>query len=65
LGGLLKLRNTGTLYADLEPGAQFTLDFSARNTANLIFRVLESSVPDPARPEFEITFTADRGYLYT
>jgi hypothetical protein len=64
LTGKLKLHKDAALFAALAPGEPFTLNYSRRNTSNLIFRVDQRSVQDPAKPEFEITFHADRSYVY-
>jgi hypothetical protein len=61
--GKVKLRISGTLFADLIPGALFTFDLSNRDTSNLVFRVEERNLPDSAKPEFDITFKLDRSYL--
>lgn len=63
LTGSLKLRQRGTLFADLTPGALFKLNLSTRSLPNTIFRVTERTLPNPARPEFAISFKADRSYL--
>ncbi|GEM_PF-630216 len=62
--GHLKLRYNAALFADLTPGAQFTLNFSGRNLANTVFRVTARTVSDPASPDFEIDFDLDRSYLF-
>lgn len=64
LSGKLKLRKTAALFAALKPGEPFTLDYSLLDTSNLVFRVDKRTVADPAKPEFEIQFHADRSYLY-
>lgn len=62
--GKAKLRMSGTLFADLIPGALFTFDLSNRDTSNLVFRVEERNLASPSKPEFDITFRLDRSYLY-
>ncbi|HYG98871.1 MAG TPA: hypothetical protein VD837_07040 [Terriglobales bacterium] len=64
LTGTLKLRMDSELFDALTPGEPFTLDYSGRNTDQLIFRVVTRTVQDPARPVFEIQFKADRSYVY-
>jgi hypothetical protein len=62
--GRLKLRQRGTLLTDLLPGALFKLNLSNRTLPYAIFRVTERTIPNPARPEFEISFRVDRSYLH-
>lgn len=62
--GRARLRMSGTLFSELVPGALFTFDLTSRDTSNLVFRVEERSLPDSAKPEFEISFKLDRSYLY-
>lgn len=64
ISGRAKLRLSGTLFADLAPGALFTFNLSTRSTVNLVFRVEDRALPDSAKPEFEISFRVDRSYLY-
>lgn len=64
LSGRMRLRKTDTLFAALAPGNQFTIAYSGRDLSNLVFRVDKRTVSDPARPEFDIQFHADRSYLY-
>lgn len=64
LEGRVVIRRRGDLIDDLQPGALFTLDFSRRELAGLIFRVLELVIASPSRPELDITFKLDRSYLY-
>lgn len=58
--GRLQLRLKWTLFDALPPGAAFTLDHSARDLSDLVFRVTERTLPDPARAEFIISFETDR-----
>lgn len=60
----LKLKKRSALFDALAPGAPFTLDYSQRNTTNLIFRVDKRTWPSPARAEFEVECHVDRSYLY-
>ena len=63
--GKLSLRVTGTNFSDLVPGAAFTFpDYTDRAVGGLIFRVLTRTADDSSKPEFSITFIADRSYLY-
>ena len=62
--GQMKLRQRGTLFADLSPGALFRLNISTRTLPYTIFRVTERSWKNPARPEFEVSFKVDRSYLH-
>ena len=62
--GQLKLRQRGTLFDDLLPGALFRLNISTRTLPYTIFRVTGREWPDPARPEFSISFKVDRSYLH-
>jgi hypothetical protein len=64
LPGRLKLRQRGTLFNDLLPGALFRMNISTRSLPYTIFRVTDRTLPNPARPEFEIAFRADRSYLH-
>lgn len=61
--GRVRLRRTPALWAALQPGALFTFDYALRDTSGLTFRVSEAVWPDPAKPEFEISFKVDRSYL--
>lgn len=63
--GKLYLRRTGTIFEDLIPGALFKLNYASRNLANHVMRVTDRFLPDPAKPEFEITVAVDRSYIYT
>lgn len=63
INGKAKLRMSGTLFADMSPGSLFMFDLSNRDTSNLTFRVEERALPDPSKPQFEITFRLDRSYL--
>ncbi len=62
--GQIGLRKTPALFAALAPGALFRLNYGPRNLAGLVCRVTERAVPEPARPEFEISFKVDRSYLF-
>lgn len=60
--GKLKLRIG--LFDRLPPGAAFAINHSRRDTSNLIFRVETRTLNQPNKAEFEITFSADRSYVY-
>jgi len=60
--GTLMLRRTA-LFDDLTPGGLFTLSYPPRGYVDLRCRVIEISVPDPARPLYNVHFELDRSYL--
>lgn len=60
----LRLRMDDTLYAQLLPGNQFTMDYSLRPTPGIVFRVRTRTYEDPALPEFTIEAIADRTSVY-
>ena len=62
--GKVRVRRRGTLIDDLQPGGLFTMNFSRRNLAGLIFRVTELTLPSPSKPELDVSFRLDRSYLY-
>lgn len=62
--GRVKLRDNGTLFATLIPGALFTMNYSRRNLAGMKFRVIDRVRNNATVPEFEISFKVDRSYLF-
>jgi hypothetical protein len=54
----------GLDYFDLAVGTQFLINDTSRNLGNLIFRIVERTMADPAVPEFDIAFELDLSYLY-
>ena len=62
--GRVKLRDTGTLFNQLVPGALFTMDYSRRDFSGMKFRVVDRVRGSATVPEFEISFKVDRSYLF-
>lgn len=63
--GTLNLRRT-SLFDSLTPGTIFKIDFPSRGytgASKLLCRVTDRTVPDPARPSYQIDFRIDRTYL--
>jgi hypothetical protein len=62
--GTLTLAFSIALYQQLQPGAAIALTFAPAPRFNGNYRVTSVSIPDPAKPEFEIKVESDRTYLY-
>jgi hypothetical protein len=62
-GGTVALRRTGTLFADLAPGALFKLNYPSRGVANQVCRVQTRTEADGARPQFTIDYKVDFSWL--
>jgi Putative phage tail protein len=63
--GSQRLRRTA-LFDSLTPGTIFKIDYPPRGytgASRLLCRVLDRTVPDPARPAYQIDFKIDRTYL--
>jgi len=61
--GKTNLLFDAAVYAELQPGSLFSLSYSLRPEP-VTYRVTSRTFPDPAKPEFQIEFAIDRGYLF-
>lgn len=52
------------LFDDLAPGNAFQLTYDLDSDLNAIYRVTARTIPDPAKPGFQIEVQIDRSYLY-
>lgn len=60
--GAARLRMT-SLFDQLAPGSLFKLTYPPRGYDELVCRVTDRSIADPARPCYDIAFKIDRTYL--
>lgn len=63
--GKLQLAYSSDLFDALAPGNAFQFEYDLRPALNAIYRVTSRSLPDPAKPIFEIEVAIDRSYLYS
>jgi hypothetical protein len=63
--GKLSLVWDDDLYDALAPGNAFQFTYDLRPALNTIYRLTSRSIPDPAKPVFEVEVAIDRSYLYS
>ena len=63
--GKLQLVFDVGLFNAMAPGSAINFSYTARPALNGFYRVLSRTIPDPAKPEFEIEIETDRSYLYS
>lgn len=63
--GKLQIAYTDAIFASCAPGNGFTFSYTSRPALAGIYRITKRTLPDPAKPVFEIEVALDRSYLYT